>query len=116
VKILDKSRPATSLLDVSTTDIVEQLIKAVDRPEIKAAYLFGSLARNEIHAWSDIDLILVVDSKLPFIERPQQFTHLFENIPYAIDLLVYTQEEFAQLSTSDSGFWKTFQQNNIRLK
>jgi len=116
VKILDKSRPATSLLDVSTTDIVEQLIKAVDRPKVRAAYLFGSLARNEIHAWSDIDLILVADTKLPFVERPQQFTHLFENIPYAIDLLVYTPEEFTDLAESDSGFWQSFRKNNLRIR
>lgn len=116
VKILDTSRPAYSLLDHSVDEIIDQLREVLSQTEILEAWLFGSLARGQVQAWSDIDLLLVVDTDRPFVERPFLFSSLFDKLPYAIDLLVYTPCEFASLSQSNSGFWRSFRQEKVRIR
>lgn len=58
--------------------------------------IFGSVARSEIGAWSDLDLIVVLDSDLPFIKR---LGLLYEQIQprVGLDLLAYTPQEFEAL-------------------
>ena len=76
--------------------------------------VFGSIATGEMGAWSDVDLIIVKDSSLPFVERPREFFNLLD-IGVPIDILVYSPTEFDELKDSDSGFWKEFRRNNIRV-
>ena len=58
--------------------------------------LFGSAVRKELGLTSDIDLIAIMESKKPFIERLQE---IYLNIqPKNVDLLVYTPEEFIRMS------------------
>ena len=55
--------------------------------------LFGSRSRGEHSDWSDIDLIAVMQSDLPFPERLMSVYRVI--VPrVALDLLVYTPEEF----------------------
>jgi len=61
---------------------------------IEKIYLYGSVARGEIHEDSDIDLIIVGDFKERFFERIGLISELPE-LP--IEPLVYTQEEFKAL-------------------
>lgn len=58
--------------------------------------LFGSAAAGEIHEWSDIDLVIIMKTDLPFIERLHFIRRLLQP-RVATDLLVYTPEEFEQL-------------------
>ena len=70
-----------------------------------AAYVFGSFARNEAKEHSDIDLLLVKNTLLPFTARPQEFLDLFD-IWTPLDIIVYTKEEFDKLISQPSpGFW-----------
>jgi len=62
---------------------------------IGEAYLFGSWGRGDADECSDIDLILVVPSKRPFVERFRDYPELWRSAPTGIDLLIYTPEEFA---------------------
>lgn len=79
---------------------------------VSKAYLFGSLARNELNRHSDIDLILVVEPETEiaatdFLDRPSFFDDLYDRVA-ALDLLVYTTEEFNRLTTEPSaGFWRS---------
>jgi predicted nucleotidyltransferase len=57
---------------------------------------FGSVARGEADAGSDLDLIIVADTGRPFFERFKDFTGLYEVWP-RLDLLIYTSEEFAEM-------------------
>ena len=57
--------------------------------------LFGSAARGELDLFSDIDLFVVLETDLPFIERT---VWLYEQLhPEAADIICYTPSEFAQL-------------------
>lgn len=54
---------------------------------------FGSFARGEIGGASDLDLIAVMESDLPFIKRLERL-YLELSPKVGLDLLVYTSEEF----------------------
>jgi len=58
--------------------------------------VFGSGARGEADAFSDIDLIIVADTTRPFFERFKDFAGLYDVWP-RLELLIYTPEEFALL-------------------
>jgi predicted nucleotidyltransferase len=55
--------------------------------------LFGSAARGDVHQGSDLDLIVVADTDLPFFDRIGQVLALHRSTR-GLDVLVYTPEEF----------------------
>jgi predicted nucleotidyltransferase len=74
---------------------------------VQAAYFFGGFATGRLTPHSDIDLILVQPTTKPFLERGEDFLDLYDIVP-AIDLLIYTPEEFARLTGRPTvGFWKS---------
>jgi predicted nucleotidyltransferase len=73
---------------------VRRLPALLRRAGVHEAYLFGSWARNDADAHSDVDLMLVAPSRRPFVERFRDYPALLRG-PGALDLLVYTPEEFA---------------------
>ncbi len=58
--------------------------------------LFGSLAREEAVWPGDIDLIVVLETQQRFLDRLDEMYRLLD-CPLALDLLVYTPEEFEQM-------------------
>lgn len=61
--------------------------------------LFGSMARGEVGMFSDIDLLVVMPSPLPFVERLAQVYRRV--LPRGADLFVYTPEEFDRMSQTN---------------
>lgn len=59
--------------------------------------LFGTLATGGIHEWSDIDLVIVEQTELSFFQRLRRIRKLLQP-RVGIDVMVYTPEEFNQLS------------------
>lgn len=59
--------------------------------------LFGSLASGEVGEWSDIDLVVVKETDRKFLDRIREVMQLLRP-RVGMDILVYTPEEFAQLS------------------
>ncbi len=55
--------------------------------------LFGSHARGNAHAESDVDLFIIADSHEPRFKRSRKLYKLFSPYPFSMDLLVYTPEE-----------------------
>ncbi len=58
--------------------------------------LFGTLAGGVVHEWSDIDLVVVEKTDLPFFERLRRIRKLFRP-KVGMDVMVYTPEEFDRL-------------------
>lgn len=112
--LIEKSRPRHSVLDVAPDTIKAFLRQRLRRKGVRAAYLFGSIATRNASPWSDVDLIIVCDTTLPFVERPRDFWDLLD-LGLPIDILVYTPEEFRQLWELPSGFWKTVRESHERL-
>jgi predicted nucleotidyltransferase len=91
------------------------LLKQTLNERVIEAWIFGSLAHDTWTSSSDIDLIVVTNSNLPFIERPKLFLDLWD-LTDRLDLLVYTPSEFKDLTTDPSpGFWRTVTKEMTRL-
>ena len=94
----------TMSLNVSTAEWQEKLQAELDRylklllvhvsPE--RVILFGSLAQEQVHLWSDIDLIVVADTDARFLDRTKEMLQLLQP-RVGLDILVYTSSEFEQL-------------------
>src|SRR5215470_3398954 len=76
----------------------------VAQPTVKQVVVFGSTATGQMHAWSDLDLMVIEDSEAPFIERglrlsrlvrPQVGTQFFVYTPKEIQALA--QKPFVQI-------------------
>lgn len=59
--------------------------------------LFGSLASGQVREWSDIDLVIIKETEQKFLDRTREVMELLKP-RVGVDILVYTPEEFAQLS------------------
>lgn len=71
-----------------------QVLTAHRRPE--KVIVFGSLATGDVRAWSDIDLLVVEPTDLPFMQRLHQIRELLQPT-IATDILVYTPEELEEM-------------------
>ncbi len=61
--------------------------------DVKKIVLFGSRATGTAEPDSDYDVLVIVDSDIPFIRRQGQALMALGRRDFAIDLLVYTAEE-----------------------
>lgn len=75
---------------------LDRLVALLHEMGAREVWLFGSAARGEVREGSDIDLLVVMDSTLPFVERT---AHLYRklNPRVSTDLFVYTPGEMAGL-------------------
>ncbi len=86
-------------LAMNVTEIEEKL-----RPVLKAgkaiqAVLFGSWARGTQTRHSDIDLLIVTDTKKRWLDRDQDFAEIYGLFPgQGVDLLIYTPAELEEIS------------------
>lgn len=104
MKSLVENIRAAPFKEPSLQRFIERLQEALEG-RVEEAYLFGSLAEGTWDRDSDVDLILIVDTDIPFTQRAEAFFDLYELSP-RIDLLVYTPNEFEQLKRQKSpGFW-----------
>ena len=70
------------------------VVSAELRPE--RIILFGSVAEGKIGEWSDLDLVVVMETELRFLDRMKQVRRLVR--PNAgMDVLIYTPREWEHL-------------------
>lgn len=63
----------------------------------REAYVFGSVAAGTADEHSDIDVILVRDTPLPFFDRIREVMDLRFALGAAVDMLIYTPAELADM-------------------
>jgi len=74
---------------------------------VEAAYIFGSYGTPDFGHDSDVDMFIVARTEKPFVERALDYSDVMDLVP-AMDLLVYTSEEFEKLTTEPTvGFWQS---------
>lgn len=88
------------LLERELERYVRLLIAKADPERV---ILFGSLASGEIGPWSDIDLVIVRRTDLPFWQRMREMRLLLRP-QVGTDILVYTPEENERLSRERAFF------------
>jgi len=113
-KILEKSRPAISVVDFSLEQIKEFLAKKLAGKNVMNAYLIGSVAAGTAQCWSDIDVMIVKETSQSFPDRALEFVDLFD-LGVAVDILVYTPEEILSMDREPTSFWKTAMQTRIQV-
>ena len=65
--------------------------------------LFGSMASTEVGEWSDLDLAIIKDTPLPFIQRLEEVA-LLCRANVGVDYFVYTPQEFEQMIAEKNPF------------
>ncbi|MFH1477298.1 MAG: nucleotidyltransferase domain-containing protein [Verrucomicrobiota bacterium] len=55
--------------------------------------MFGSFAANEVSEWSDLDLVVVRDTPLRFLDRSAELIQALQP-QVGVDFLVYTPDEW----------------------
>ncbi len=74
-------------------DITSKIISNYDPEKI---ILFGSYARENFNDDSDLDLIIIKNSKLPRHKRGLEVRRLFYGLTIPMDLKIYTPIEYDQ--------------------
>jgi uncharacterized protein len=86
---------------LTNDELRARLLPVFKRHQIVKAILFGSMARGETSRRSDADLILVQRTDRRFLDRYDRLLYeLNLAVPeVAVDALVYTPEELAQMAS-----------------
>lgn len=73
--------------------IVELVVKEYSPEKI---ILFGSLVNNNIHEWSDIDMVVIKDTNKRFLDRLHE-VHLMTKPKVGVNFIVYTPNELRKM-------------------
>ena len=102
---LDKRKYDEEIIRIKNIIPSLQLVKVI---------LFGSVARGDLHAGSDIDLLIVKETPLSFADRiPEVLECLNSKMP--LEPLVYTPDEFEKLISSGNEFVQTVLREGVVL-
>lgn len=83
---------------------ISKLIAALRPYQPERVYLFGSAAREEEDELSDLDLVVIKRTALPFFERLREVARLLPEGTGGVDVLVYTPEEFSRMQQDGNAF------------
>jgi predicted nucleotidyltransferase len=84
--------------------VAKRLGKAANAIQV---ILFGSYARGEATENSDVDLLIIAESKLPRFKRSRALYKLLRPYPFGMDILVYTPQEIETGRQSPVSFVST---------
>jgi predicted nucleotidyltransferase len=91
---LEQSRRLyVALLEQSLYSIVEKL---KERPDVLRVSVFGSYARGRADLFTDLDVLVIMQTEMPFPERQRTVYQLLAS-PVDLDILCYTSEEFESM-------------------
>ena len=82
---------------------VQQVVKDLKVYHPQQVILFGSAARGDMDAYSDLDFVIVKETTQPFLERLKEVA-LLCTVPGAIDFFVYTPQEWQDFQERGSPF------------
>ena len=89
----EKARERAQLLEQELHRFVSIVVERMYPDRI---ILFGSCASGQVKEWSDLDLVVVAQSDLPFYERLRRVVRWVEP-RVGIDFFIYTSQEWDTL-------------------
>jgi predicted nucleotidyltransferase len=81
---------------LSLDELRSQICSHLSSTNVVRAIVFGSYARGDADVVSDLDLLIIEPTTLPFLDRGRQHLQLFR-MGVGVDLLVYTPDEYERL-------------------
>ncbi len=90
-KKLKESREYAKLLEQSIKIILDKLSGRVQKISV-----FGSYARGRRDLFTDLDILIIMKSQKPFLERTKDIYGLL-SLPVDADILCYTPEEMEKM-------------------
>jgi len=91
---------------------LNRIIKIIKGLDIKKALLFGSCVKGNIGKNSDIDLLIIKDTEKRFLDRIDEIIKIIDP-KVAVDVIVYTPEEFEKLLKTSSFVRKIAREGRI---
>jgi predicted nucleotidyltransferase len=89
-----------------------RIIEALRAYEPRQMILFGSFARGDYNAMSDVDLLIVKDTERPFLDRISDVLALCD-YDIALEPLIYTPEELRRMLEEGNSFLQTILEEGI---
>lgn len=83
---------------------IRQVVEDLKRYQPLRIILFGSAARGDADAQSDLDFVVIKQTDQSFLERLKEAALLLVKAPGSIDILVYTPEEWQRMQEAESPF------------
>ncbi|OXT08495.1 hypothetical protein CE561_04985 [Thermoanaerobacterium thermosaccharolyticum] len=96
---------AVELIDYSLEEELKIIVDAiVEKCNPEKIILFGSMANGKPTAWSDIDLVVIMNTDLKYIDRLLYVSKVIKSdVP--IDFFVYTPEEERRFIETNNLFY-----------
>jgi len=94
---------------------IRRLVEALASYKPDRIYVFGSWARGEADALSDLDVVVIKRTATPFLDRLSEMARLLPADLGAVDVLVYTPEEFAQMLANGNALAETVQEEGCLI-
>lgn len=108
--VITRDRAAyAALLEQSLRQIIATLSS---RAEVERVSLFGSYARGRADLFTDLDILVVMETEKGFLERLRLLYSLLA-VPVDLDLVCYTPQEYEVLK--DRPFLKRILQEEVVL-
>ncbi len=90
---------ATALDRQWLDELVERIVARFNPLRV---VLFGSYARGDFHAASDVDLLVVVDAAADCLERGLEFRRAIGEERLAVEAHIYTAAEYARMKEAEN--------------
>lgn len=115
-------RPTSEAIEVharpsaySLAELAERARGPLSDADAEAALVFGSYARGSADGYSDLDLVVVIETDAAGVERCRRLAPLLRALPVTVNLFVYTPDEFRQGLARGLGIFDAVAREGIRL-
>jgi predicted nucleotidyltransferase len=96
--------PETQKSTLHSDPLLEKLVSLLKPYDPEKIILFGSRARGEADSYSDYDVVVIKSTDRSFLERLQDMVPYILDFDRAVEVLVYTPEEFDRMKESGLGW------------
>lgn len=93
---------------------VKKIVNALKPYDPERIILFGSAARGDADADSDIDIAIIKNTRARFLDRLERVYDLID-LDCAMDALVYTPKEFAEMQARENPFIESVLREGITI-
>jgi predicted nucleotidyltransferase len=83
---------------------LDEIVRLLQRYEPEQIVLFGSRARGDADEYSDYDLIVIKQTRRPFLERLRDMVPYLLEFGRPAEILVYTPDEFERMRETGLGW------------